>query len=278
MVYLDHWALNDISLDKTLYDRFVNVMNAKGGMFRLSVYNMIELSKQADSSQVDAIVNMISSIQDCGLINVDPGIVITKENALIANPSLIFEVKNPSAEVEIVAAHVTAHNYPHKWHIADVVRTLIPELPTTHLTDSNSEFVQDMERLLSVGRDDKLHLRRAEKRFKGFKKAGPRYQRPTREVYAMALDFVMRNSQMKMSKYSEWADLFHVVVPVSYCDIVMVDKRWKSFVSQTGFSYPDVAMVFDKKSLNKFFAAIETWKDTDRDVPPDRRGKALASR
>ena len=72
MVYLDHWALNEIALDEALCERFVNLMNAKGGTFRLSVYNMIELSKQADSSQVDAILNMISSVPDCGLINIDP--------------------------------------------------------------------------------------------------------------------------------------------------------------------------------------------------------------
>lgn len=278
MVYLDHWALNDISLDKASRDRFIHVMNIKGGMLRLSVYNMIELSKQVDLSQVEAILDMIGSVHDCGLINADPGVVIKKENALIADPSLIFEVRNPSAEVEIVAAHLMAHNHPSEWHVADVIRTVIPELPTKHLSQSNYEFVQDMERLLGVGRGDELHLRKAEKRFKSFKKAGPKYQRPTREVYAMAFDFVMRNSQMKMSEYSEWADLFHVIVPVSYCDVVVVDKRWKSFISQTGFSYPNVAMVFDKRSLNKFIAVIETWKDTEPIVPPDRRGKALASR
>ncbi len=263
MVYLDHWALNDISLDKTLCDRFVNVMNKKGGTFRLSVYNMIELSKQADSSQVDTILNMISSINDCGLINIDPGVVITKENALITEPSLIFKVKNPSTELEIIAAYLMAHNYPVKWHVADVVRTVIPELPTPSLSQSNLEFVKDMQSLLCVGRGDRSHIDRAEKRFKSLKKAGPKYQRPTREVYAMALDFVMRNCQMKMSEYSEWTDLFHVVVPVSYCDIIMVDKRWKSFAVQTGFSYPDIAMVFDKKSLDEFYIAIETWKDTE---------------
>jgi hypothetical protein len=278
MVYLDHWALNDISLDKALRDRFIQVMNVKGGMLRLSIYNMIELSKQLDLLQVEAILDMIGSVHDCGLINVDPEVVIKKENALIANPSLIFEVRNPSAEVEIVAEYLMAHNHPPKWHVADVIRTVIPELPTTHLPQSNSEFVQDMERLLGIGRGEELHLRRAEKRFKSFKKAGPKYQRPTREVRAMALDFVMRTSQMKMSEYSEWADLFHVIVPVSYCDVVVIDKRWKSFVSQTGFSYPDVAIVFDKRSLNGFFTLIETWKDTEPIVPPDRRGKALASR
>jgi len=262
MVYLDHWALNDFSLDKVLRNKFVDVMNAKGGTFRLSVFNIIELSKQADSSQVEAILSMINSIPDCGLINIDPKVVITKENAIISDPSFIFEVKNPSAEVEIVAAHIMAHNYPNEWHVSDIIRSVITELPSKTLFRSNSEFVQDMQHLLSVGRSDKDHLLKAEQRFKSFKKAGPKYERPTREIFSMSLDFVMRNSQMKMAEYSEWTDLFHVIVPVSYCDIVLVDKRWKSFITQTGYSYPDIAMAFDKKSLNEFFTAIETWKGT----------------
>jgi hypothetical protein len=263
MVYLDHWALNDISLDESLRERFVNVMNAKGGTFRLSAYNMVELSKQADSSQVDTILNMISSITDCGFINSDAKEVIEKENELIANPELIFEGKNPSVEIEIVVAHVLAQNFPIKWHVSDIIRTVIPELPTKAMVSSNIKFVRDMQSLLKVGRTDRHHLQRAEQRFRNYKRDGAKYQRPTREIYAMALDFVMRNSQMKMAEYSEWIDLFHVVVPVSYCDIVMVDKRWKSFVTQTGFSCPEIAMVFDKKSLNEFFAAIESWKDTE---------------
>ena len=263
IVYLDHWAINDISLDKVLHDKFIDVMNTKGGTFRLSVFNIIELSKQTDSSQLDLIFNMISSIPDCGLINIDPKEVITKENSLISDPSLIFEVKNPSAELELVAAYIIAHNHPTKWHVSDIIRSIIPELPSKALSYSNSKFLQDMQRLLEVGRGDEKHLQKAGQRFKSLKKNGPKYQRPTREVFAMALDFVMRNSQMKMSEYSEWIDLFHVVVPVSYCDIVMVDKRWKTFISQTGFSYPEIAMVFDKKSSYDFLKAIEGWKNTE---------------
>jgi hypothetical protein len=45
MVYLDHWALNDLSLNTTYRDRFINVMNERAGTLRLSVVNMIEISK-----------------------------------------------------------------------------------------------------------------------------------------------------------------------------------------------------------------------------------------
>jgi hypothetical protein len=98
----------------------------------------------------------------------------------------------------------------------------------------------------------------------------------------------MTNKEMKMARYSEWTDLFHVVVPVSYCDVVMIDKRWKAFIMQTCFSHPQIAKVFDKKSLDEFFQTIETWKDTIpnhggepsgvyRQVPGETRGDGSAA-
>jgi hypothetical protein len=257
-VYLDHWALNDLSLDDLLRDRFIDVMARKGGTFRLSVFNMLELSRQADLSQVNSILDMIDSIADCGLINIDPREVIEKENLLIADASLRL---NPSVELDIVINHVMAQNHPTEWHVSDIVRKVIPELPSTRLSESNAEFLKDMERLLGIGRGDEDKLRRALKRLRELKDHGPKHQAATRELFTMAIDFVMTNRQMKMARYSEWADLFHVVVPVSYCDVVMIDKRWKSFITQTRFSYPQIAMVFDKKSSNEFFRVIETWKD-----------------
>ena len=62
---------------------------------------------------------------------------------------------------------------------------------------------------------------------------------------------------MKMNKHSEWMDLFHVIVPVAYCDVVLIDKRWKTFIAQTGFSCPQIAKVFDNSLLNDFFLQIE---------------------
>lgn len=255
-VYLDHWALNDLSLDKELRNNFTDIMVKKGGTFRLSVFNMIELSRQADVSQVNSILDMIGSIPDCGLINTDPREVIEKENMLISDSTLRL---NPSIEMEIVVAHVMAQNYPTKWHVSDIIRKVITELPSTRPPENDAEFLKNMERLLEVGRGDENNLRRSSKRLKDLKNSGPKYQAPTRELFSMAIDFVIINRQMKMAQYSEWTDLFHVVVPVSYCDIVLIDKRWKYFVDQTRFSYPQIAKVFDKRSLKDFFQAMETW-------------------
>jgi hypothetical protein len=260
MVYLDHWALNDISSNRELRERFIKVMNEKAGTFRLSVANMTELSKQADKSQVDSIIDMIRSIDDCGLINIDPGEVIRKENALILNRSSIFFLGNPSAEMDIVAEHLREHHYPDKWHVADIITSVIGELPSKRLSKSNQRFLQDMKKLIAIGRKDVRHIERATSRFKKLRVDGPKYQRATREITQMALDFVLRNKNLQMSEYSEWVDLFHVIVPVSYCDVVLIDRRWKAFISQTGYSYPKIAMIFDKRSLNDFYQTIETWR------------------
>lgn len=259
-VYLDHWALDDISLDDSLRWRFVNTMDAKGGTFRLSVANIAELLKQADRSQVDSILGMIKSIDDCGLINIDHGEVIKKENLLICDPSAILKVGNPSAEIDMVVEYLKEHNYPSRWHVSDIIASVIGGLPSKRMSRRNTNFLREMKRLLKIGRNDPKHFKRAQIRFKRLKSQGPQFQTATREISQMALDFVIRNKDMKMSKYSEWGDLFHVIVPVSYCDVVLIDRRWKAFISQTDFSYPKIAKVFDKRSLEAFFQTIENWE------------------
>jgi len=139
MVYLDHWALNDVSLNKKLRERFIRIMSEKGGTFRLSVFNMLELSKQTDSAQVNSIIEMIDSIPDCGLINSDPGEVLNKENALISDATLRL---NPSVELDLVKAHIIAQNYPSKWHVSNIIRKLVTALPSKPKVHIENEFLK----------------------------------------------------------------------------------------------------------------------------------------
>ena len=258
MVYLDNWALNDISLDKELRGRFVEVMNSKGGTLRLSDANMTELGNQCDKAQLDSILTMIAEINDCGLINIDPGEVIKKENILISDPSMIHLVHNPSAELDLVSTYLLAKNRPVKWHVSDIISSVIAELPSKRLQERNSAFLGKMERLIRKGRGDSNYLKRASRRYAEIKRRGPKYQTATRELLELSLVFVIRNKSLKMARYSEWNDIFHLIVPVSYCDAVLMDRRWKNFIEQTGFTYPTIARAFDKRSLYDFFNALET--------------------
>lgn len=253
-VYLDHWALNIVSADAALRDKFVTLMNGNGGTFRLSISNIVEMGSQGDKSQVYAILDMIQNIGDCGLINIDPAQVIRIENSLLSNPLLRF---NPSAELGLIEAFLMAHNYPEKWHVSELIRSVLPSLPSKNIARNSAEFLKDMQSLLEIGRGDEKHFSNATVRFRAIKTQGPQYQTATRELWQMANAFIMRNRDMKMSKHSEWMDLFHVIVPVAYCDVVLIDKRWKTFIAQTGFTYPQIAKVYDNKSLHDFFQQIE---------------------
>lgn len=258
-VYLDHWALNDFSQNPDLRSRFIRVMNDFGGTLRLSVANIVEFAKQEDRNQTNSMLTMIKSIDDCGLINVDPQEVINKENLLIDNPQSIEIVKNPSAELDIISIYLLANNFPKQWHVSDIISSLRDNLPSKMTSTSNDRYVTEMQRILQTGRNNPEHLHKAKARYQKTKDKGPAYQAPTRELFQLALDFVMRNTGMKMAKYSEWNDLFHLIVPVAYCDIVTLDKRWVDFMKQTGFRYPNVAMTFDKRSIDSFFDEIEKW-------------------
>jgi hypothetical protein len=146
--------------------------------------------------------------------------------------------------------------------VSDIIASVIDELPSKRLSRSNDKFLTDMKHLLETGRNDTEHLKRAKDRFGKLKKRGPKYQTATRELLQLALDFVMRNMNMKMAQYSEWNDIFHLVVPVAYCDIVMLDRRWTAFLNQTGFSFPQIAMTFDKRSIESLFEQIPLCQDS----------------
>ena len=260
MVYLDNWALNDFALDKTLQDKFIDTINSTGGMLRVSATNIAEFGSQTDRAQVKSIIDMIDRVNDIGLINVDPGKVIRRENLLISDPSLISDTGNPSAELGLVTIHLMAQNYPETWKVSEIISIAVNDLPDRNLSNGNQRFSAKMQNLLEKARNDQTYLEKASKRFKGNKISGPKFQRPTRELFEMAFDFVIRNQNMKMTHFGEWNDLFHVIVPVSCCDIVLIDKRWVTFISQTGFGQPDIAKVFSKKSIDGFFLAIENWE------------------
>ena len=81
---------------------------------------------------------------------------------------------------------------------------------------------------------------KAGKLFKTVKIRGMEYKAATREIYIMVLTHIVKNKKMVMPSPSHWFDTLHVIVPVSYCHLVLIDKRWTDFIRQTGLKYPDI--------------------------------------
>jgi ribosomal 50S subunit-associated protein YjgA (DUF615 family) len=101
IVYLDNWAINDISLNSDFRQRFINIMKRRQGTLRISVQNIVELIKQTDIEQIESILSLIDSV-DAGLINTNFQEVIDKENAIIVNGV----DENPSNHLDLICIYL----------------------------------------------------------------------------------------------------------------------------------------------------------------------------
>ncbi|MBT3375640.1 MAG: hypothetical protein HN976_31665 [Lentisphaerae bacterium] len=251
VVYLDHWALNDIALDDTLRKRFVSVMTAKAGTLRISITSMVEMIAQGDKSQVAAILDTVGAV-DVGILNGDVCEVIRRENMLIENPSLGLD---PTSDLELIEDFLRAHEYPSQVSVAELLRT--PLLASGGRKKGQPEpYLDRLNSLAAAARSDPAKLKMATSGWQSIKAKGRQYSAATRELAQLALYFIVKNKGMKMDR-GEWGDVFHVIVPVAYCDAVLLDGRWKSFVDQTGLRPPEVAAVFDKSGMAEFFEYLE---------------------
>lgn len=252
IVYLDNWAINDIALDDAYRNRFVSTLNDREGTLRISISNVVELMKQTDRKQIETILQMIDSV-DAGFLNTNFVDVIKHENALLRGEA----AGNPSQEMTLIWTYLLAQNWPESWAMSDVIRTGLDCTPGTQMRESWDQFAVSMRSFLDSIRIDREYMSKSKGRAKATRKKGKNYDRPTRELFALGFDFVLQNETMKMNS-NEWHDFFHAIVPVSYCDIVLLDKRWATFACQTGLKYPDAAFVFDKKSIDGFFSTLAT--------------------
>jgi len=257
IVYLDNWAINDISLNLTFRQRFIDIMKKRQGTLRISVSNIVELLKQTDTEQIETILNLINSV-DTGLINTNFQEVITIENEILNNSV----DENPSNHLDLIRIYLLAQNWPEQWSVSEFIRSVLQNSSEKQFTENWGQFANRMESFLNAIRAEKGYIEKSKIRSAATRRAGKKYDRGTRELFQLGFDFVVQNQDMTMSS-NEWHDFFHLIVPVAYCDIVLLDKRWTTFVSQTKFSYPDIAFVFNRKTIEDFFHKLETFHFND---------------
>ncbi len=253
IVYLDNWAINDISLNLSFRQRFIDIMKNRQGTLRISVSNIVELLKQTDTEQIEFILNLIDSV-DAGLINTNFQEVITIENKILVNGV----DENPSNHLDLIYIYLLAQNWPEQWSVSEFVRSVLENSSEKQFTESWDQFAKRMESFLNAVRTEKGYIEKSKTRSAATRRAGKKYDRGTRELFQLGFDFVVQNQDMTMSS-NEWHDFFHLIVPVAYCDIVLLDKRWTTFVSQTKFSYPDIAFVFNHNTMKDFFHKLQTF-------------------
>src|SRR5262245_40877587 len=83
-VYLDHWALRELSTMPTLGERFVVALKHRNGTLALSSTNLIEFCNMADDEQARCAEELLeASLPNVFFLEMDPFLVQKREDELL---------------------------------------------------------------------------------------------------------------------------------------------------------------------------------------------------
>jgi len=256
-VYLDNWALNLLSGDHTPAGRFTYLLNELGGTLIISIINILEIVGRSDKKQVSDILRFVDWV-DGAFIDIDPARVIKREDKFRHIDKSVSQT-SPCADLNMLSVLADVHNPLKPFKISEVVLGLQKEIK-----DDRYVFQEDFERELypriRKARNDTAALLKAKNRFRN-KSKRIRTEFPyTEDLLGRCIDFIVINEAMKMPD-KEWRDVFHVVVPVAYCDFVLIDSRWIAFVRSTGLKSPEIAKVYGQSELQDFLNELEEFSE-----------------
>jgi hypothetical protein len=248
-VYLDTWALFDFIGDNELADKFIKILNDLGGTLALSMVSIIESMAIDNQEQIQNLYKFIDSI---GVAFLDFNFmrVIKKEQ--------IYKKNSPAIDCGLLDSFIKIHNPENPFKVSEIFLAYRQDLENGKVLEKNWE--QSLFPIIVRARNNINALSNAKKRFIKRKEKANTYKFPYTEfLKETCIDYITINENMKMSD-KEWYDVFHTIVPVAYCDFVLVDKKWLNFIKSTGLVYPQIAKVYDKRNLNEFLKDLENWK------------------
>jgi hypothetical protein len=260
-VYLDHWAWRRIFDSTSLAADFSRILKAKGGTLAVSWLNLIEFSKVTDAKQAasaDALLDHV--LPHVSFVNPNFFTVIEKENKLQAGGDPTAPHADP-VFLKFFAKHNLLKSHSLK---------LLPEqniFQLVQLTGVGAGFMEFANKLVSrietlrvdykINREFSRLVRRVPQ--------GQPIQRGTRFIARELLGTFLRDSSGKLDRNNA-IDVCHAIVPVAYCDFVLLDKRWATHVEQArkriiqgGLQFP-IAQVFSEREngIAKFLQQLQS--------------------
>ncbi len=260
-IYLDQWTWCLLSENAELRKSFIDTARGVNATVMYSSVTLAELASIEDKKQINAIIEVMDSL-DYGFSDSNPFKVTRREEELEMPEGDIFKGNNPCCDFELIKNY-----FLHGMNTLKPFR-LSPILPKLR-GEGTAEIYRDMRQsfnnltpIIVKIRNDPEKLNKAKKRHSKKELCGK--QKPyTKDIYRLAIDFIVVNENMNMPT-NEWFDLLHTVVPVAYFDFVTLDKRWCHFI-RTIFplSPPNIAYVFSQSEIENFLNKIKDFTDKD---------------
>ena len=257
-VYLDHWAWRKFSESEILGKRFTMALNSRNGTLVLSWLNLMEFTKVTDKTQARAAENFLeANLPRVFFMEIEPFSVIQRENELLAGGKPV----PPHADVKFL---VEFSNFKPTSSALFTANDLFRSVQTKELDGDLNDFADKVVERIEAFRAN--HKNDAE-----FQSAvqrppsGPSVQRGTRFLLRELVRTLLIDKRVKINR-NHAIDLIHAIVPVSYCDFVLLDKHWETQVehvrlrlSRANMPVP-MGKVFSGKEnqIEKFLLELES--------------------
>ena len=248
-VYLDTWALFDFIGDNELADKFIKILNNLGGTLILSMVSIIESMAIDNQEQIQNLYKFIDSM-GAAFLDFNFTRVIKKEK--------IYKKISPAIDCGLLDSFIKIHNPENPLKVSEIFLTYRQDLGNGKVL--NEKWEEDLFPIIIRARNNINALSKAKKRFRKRKENTNAYKFPCTEfLWESCIDYIAINENMEMPN-KEWYDVLHTIVPAAYCDFLLIDKRWLSFVKSTGLEYPQIAKVYTRRNLSDFLKDLENWK------------------
>jgi hypothetical protein len=257
-VYLDHWAWRKIAGNQEWADRFVAALKARQGTLTLSWVNLVEYSKVTSEEQAHQAESLLEACMPrVFFIDPQPFDVIRGEDEILAGAP----ARPPHGDEAVTREFVA------------MARDSVDPLSASNLFRMmrSDGIVSRFERLAEtiVGRFEAMRkdfdidadFRAAVRHLP----SGPRLSQGTRFVVPELIGTILRDGGMKITA-NHAVDFLHAAVPVSYCDLVLLDRHWTTQVEKVrgrlksaGIDVP-IARVFSEadSGVERFLQALQS--------------------
>ncbi len=223
-VYLDHWALRKFSEDQTLAARFTTALKSRNGTLALSLLNLAEFAKvtiEAQARKAESLVDAI--LPRVFFLEFNPPVVISRENELLAGgPSTPPHVA-PNLLKVFIQLKPTSLNPFTACDLFKAVQNSGLAQRLNNLADAVVGRVEALRDELDTNPEFRSAVRRSP--------SGPQIQRGTRFIWRELVRALLVDNRTKITR-NHAIDLLHAVVPVAYCDLVLLDKHWETQVDR----------------------------------------------
>lgn len=253
-VYLDHWAIRQLSSDAILGNRFLGALKASGGSLVISHVNLAEITGANDPRHADAIARFLEAVLPniyFAMFDVEKAIEQEK-----APRDISIRLKAaPDIDLLLEVARQRPDDFQ-PFTISGVIKVIAEHRETLSATwkDSNRELADHINNVRSNAE--------TVKQAQNFKGHLPHV--PTLAVMQELLRPIFLDKRLSIGP-NDAGDIHHAITSITYCDYVLLDGKWEDLYGRMvrRFSELDlkihVAKVFSERrqGLESFLNEIE---------------------